>query len=533
MNEKKNSILHQKSKSINNNLSLKDFVYNNSNLSNLQFNNYSDKNNFKLEENKNKEIEITHNFSYNIDDMKQNILDIYYDKNSEFKNKIDTLNLQFYLETEKYLNYTKNSDIISSQKLQANLFIILFKQINIFIEEIERLNKIIIENKYKKEKIMQRTNEINEKKQNILIKDNLIQSLKQSNDKTEKKLLEALLHEDKLIKDNERLRKENETYKSLTIVFENELKNNKKNDSSSPIEKNYIKHIKTYSDYGFPSIGEICMGTLGKCETINYSNKSPLSDKKLISINYNRSKDLNNKYRKNLNNKNKLKNKVKKINSPKNNNIKINVCHQLLRNNTLRENIKISLNKPLLNPKHNTKKSQDKKEELLEIKNKAKKDFSSSTKYGTIKNSKIFMNKNRIIMNNNLGSNNSCNNKKPINTEKNKKNKFFKNSNLKLNLNNINSSVNIIMTEVNNEKEKMKNDKKLKTQVGCINKRQRNMSDVSFIETGGNQKLNDDINNSINNNHINSQIINKAKKINIKMKDNYNIKINEKKSDKK
>ncbi len=89
------------------------------------------------------------------------------------------------------------------------------------------------------------------------------------------------------------------------------------------------------------------------------------------------------------------------------------------------------------------------------------------------------------------------------------------------------------MTEVNNEKEKMKNDKKLKTQVGCINKRQRNMSDVSFIETGGNQKLNDDINNSINNNHINSQIINKAKKINIKMKDNYNIKINEKKSDKK
>ena len=191
------------------------------------------------------------------------------------------------------------------------------------------------------------------------------------------------------------------------------------------------------------------------------------------------------------------------------------------------------MNKPLLNPKHNTKKSQDKKEELLEIKNKAKKDFSSSTKYGTIKNSKIFMNKNRIIINNNLGSNNSCNNKKPINTEKNKKNKFFKNSNLKLNLNNINSSVNIIMTEVNNEKEKMKNDKKLKTQVGCINKRQRNMSDVSFIETGGNQKLNDDINNSINNNHINSQIINKAKKINIKMKDNYNIKINEKKSDKK
>ena len=79
---------------------------------------------------------------------------------------------------------------------------------------------------------MERTNELNEKKQNILIKDNLIQSLKKTNTNTEKKLLETLLHEDKLIKDNERLRKENETYKSLTIVFENELKNTMKKNGS-------------------------------------------------------------------------------------------------------------------------------------------------------------------------------------------------------------------------------------------------------------------------------------------------------------
>ena len=62
--------------------------------------------------------------------MKQHILDLYYDNNSIFKNKIDNLNLQFYLETEKYLNYNKNNennDIIRSQKLQANSFMILFK----------------------------------------------------------------------------------------------------------------------------------------------------------------------------------------------------------------------------------------------------------------------------------------------------------------------------------------------------------------------------------------------------------------------
>ena len=153
------------------------------------------------------------NFVKTIEDMKQSVLNLYYDKNSSFKKKIDNLNLKFYLETEKYLNNNKSNDYYRNQKLQANLFIILFQQINIFIEEIERLNKIILDNKFKKETILQRTNELNEKKQNILIKDNLIQSLKKSNTNTEKKLLATLLHEDKLIKDNERLRKENEAIK--------------------------------------------------------------------------------------------------------------------------------------------------------------------------------------------------------------------------------------------------------------------------------------------------------------------------------
>lgn len=538
MDEIKNLIVHQKSKSINKNLSLKDFVYNNQNIPNLQYNNYINKKRFKEEENKNKEVQISQNLGYKIEDMKQNILDIYYDKNSEFKRKIDNLNLQFYLETEKYLNYNRNSDIILIQKLQANLFIILFKQINILIEEIERLNKIIIENKYKKEIILKRTNEINEKKQNILIKDNLIQSLKKSNNKIEKRLLETLLHEDKLIKDNERLRKENETYKSLTIVFENELRNNKNNYSSSPIEKNFIKHIKTYSDYGFPSnsiIGENLLGNIGKCETINFSNKSPLSDKKAININTNRIKELliNKKYKKNINN-NKTINKIKKINSPKNNNIKANGSHQLLRNNTLRESIKISLNKPLVNLKQKNKKSVEKKEELIELKNKAKKDFSSLSKFGQ-NNNKIIINQNRIIMNHNLGNNNSNHNKKPINSEKSKKNKFFKNNNnLKLNLNNINTTCNIMITETSNEKEKIKIFKKLKTQTGYINKNQRNISDVYFTETAGNQNLNDEINNTLNNN-INRAYTqkNKNKKINNKFKDCYNNKMEERRLDKK
>ena len=527
MNDGKYLILHQKSKSINNNLSLKDFSYNNTNIHSLPYNCNNNKYKF-IEEFKNKEMILSHNFGYNIEDMKQNILDIYYDKNSEFKQKIDNLNLQFYLETEKYLNCNKNSDIISSQKLQANLFIILFKQINIFIEEIERLNKIIIENKYKKETILKRTNEINEKTQNFIIKENLIQCLKQSNNKTEKRLFETLLHEDKLIKDNERLRKENETYKSLTTVFENELKNNRKNGPSSPKGKNYIKHIKTYSDYGLPSIsmiGEISGGTIGKCQTLNYRNLSPLSDKKLITINNinsNRNKEfcLINKHRNIFNNKKNLKNKNKKINSkinsPKNNYNKINNCQQLLRNNTLKESIKISLNKPLLNSNQKNKKSQDKKEDLVELKNRTKKDLNIN---------KNFVNKNKIIMNHNLRNNNSCNNKKSIFSDKNIKNKFIKNNNnLKLNLNNINSTINTIMTENNNENEKIKYINKLKMQTGYLNK--KNISDIALTDTTRNHNLKDEINNLLNNNQ------NKLKKIKNKFKKSESKKYDGKKPDK-
>ena len=270
------------------------------------------------------------------------------------------------------------------------------------------------------------------KKNNFLIKDNLIQSLKQTNNNTEKKLLETLLHEDKLIKDNERLRKENETYKSLTIVFENELKKNKKCGSSSPLDKNYIKHIKTHSDYGFQSnsiINDIYGSSIAKCETINYEKKSPLSDKKIKSINSNRSKELyrTNKYRIINNNNKKMKKIVKNFKVAKNNNIKIDNSNRLLRNNTLRETIKISLNKASLNFKQKNKKIQDNKnEEMVTNKNRIKKDFSSSNKFAQNNNNNntntnTHNNKYRILMTHNVGNHNSCNKKKII-----KKNKTIK-----------------------------------------------------------------------------------------------------------
>ena len=519
MNIKKSFVSHQKSKSINNNLSLKDFDLNNNlisyqgkNNNNVNNNNTKNKNgmenkgNDKEKKNANMAEEKfdEFNFGKTIEEMNQNILDLYYDKSSSFKKKIDELNLKFYLETEKYLNNNKINDYARNQKLQANLFIILFKQINIFIEEIERLNKIILDNKYKKEKIMQRTNELNEKKQNILIKDNLIQSLKKSNTNTERKLLETLLNEDKLIKDNERLRKENETYKSLTIVFENELKNTMKKNGLTPQKDKIARHIKTYSDYGVPTtsiINELCGHNTSsaeeKYETINNESKYTERNKKNTSINTkNGSKELysnnTNNYSVNIDKKHR---KNQTIRCAKSNNVSKNPT--LTEQNSIRE--KKIMNK--LSP-NNIKKSK----KIQDNKLKSKKDMRTFNRVE--KKNIIHKSKSKNNNNNNL-CNNFSYNKNMMNPYNNKKLNIIKKNNKPINLdslsNNINSTINTntnTMTETNNlsfEKSKDKNFKKVDTKKGYFHKKQKTMSEVSFKDIVRVQILNDELSNTINN----------------------------------
>ena len=518
MNFNQNFVFHKKSKSINNKLSLKDFDYDNNlisvqvNTNNFIFNNDLKNKNNVIAEDKNEDKEDTAqnnildekfeelDFIKTIDDMKQNVLDYYYDKNSAFKQKIDNLNLKFYLETEKYLNNNKKNDSNRNQKLQANLFIILFQQINVFIEEIERLNKIILENKYKKEQIMLRTNEINEKKNDILLKDNLIQSLKQSNTNTEKKLLETLLNEDKLMKDNQRLRKENETYKTLTIVFENELKNTMKKSGLTPQKNKIARHVKTYSDYGVPFNSIIN-------ELSGYNNAFSL-DEKYDTINN------EDKY---TTNRNKIPNKFNDKDvfmTKNNNNNSINIERKLKssvsnkygkyskigKSNTLTENNSIKDKKPVNKPTHSNriknKQSQDNKIKL-------KKDIYNFSK---IENKNLLHKKNN---NSNLSSNFAYNKNASIKRKKldviiKKKNNAI---NIDSTLNNINSLINTnktnLITEINNnnlsfEKIKDKHFKKTEEKKPYYHKKQKTMSEISFNEIVRVNILNDDLNNTIN-----------------------------------
>ena len=155
-----------------------------------------------------------------LDTINKNSLNSFYpDSNSGFKKKIDSLNLEFYLETEKYLS-NKNH----SEKCQTSLFIILFKQINIYIDEIRRLNLILIEKRYDPIKIIERTDKIIKKQKEFIVKENLIKALKESKSNMENKLLEAIISENKLKKEIEILKKEKETYKNQ--INKNNIENN-------------------------------------------------------------------------------------------------------------------------------------------------------------------------------------------------------------------------------------------------------------------------------------------------------------------
>ena len=175
-----------------------------------------------------------------LDNITKNSLSSFYDSESEFKNKIDSLNLKFYLETEKYL-CNQNKKI----KTQTSLFIILFKQIIIYIEEIERLNLIIIHKKYKPENIIKRTDDITQKQKEFQTKEDIINALKKSQSNMEAKLLQALINENNLNKKIEQLQREIEIYKNKIISMNNnaeihKIKLDKTLSNSFQNDKKYV-----------------------------------------------------------------------------------------------------------------------------------------------------------------------------------------------------------------------------------------------------------------------------------------------------
>jgi hypothetical protein len=264
------------------------------NSSNRQYKNISYKKSISIDENKE---EISHELlSKILDTINSNSLNIFYpDSNNDFKKQIDSLNLKFYLETEKYLA-NKNK----YEKCQTSLFIILFKQINVYIKEIERLNLIIVNKKFDPQHIMERTDEIIKKQNELLIKEELIKTLKESNSNIESKYLESKINENKLKKEIQALKKENYIIKK-EILLKPKLTYNKKKINKAYLKKEISENIlqkSTRSNFHSSTIKDLIYdgaelySSIGKHNNFSYKNengaylkKRNSSDNKKIILN--------------------------------------------------------------------------------------------------------------------------------------------------------------------------------------------------------------------------------------------------------
>ena len=158
-----------------------------------------------------------------IDVISNNNLNLFYqDDSNNFKRNIDNLNLKFYLETEKILS--------SNSPNSNNLFLILFKQITLYIKEIERLNVIILGMKKDEQSEDKMASFMEKRKVDFEMKEHIIKALKYSNNTLEKKISNLILSESNLKQENLRLIKENMFYKNNNSSNTN-INNKNKNKS--------------------------------------------------------------------------------------------------------------------------------------------------------------------------------------------------------------------------------------------------------------------------------------------------------------
>jgi hypothetical protein len=229
--------------------------------------------------NKNSSLQI-YNF---INEMPFDNLNDYYDiESSLFLKRIEKLNLKFYWTSESILN---QQDI----KYPYNkLFLILFKQISLYIEEIARLNKQL-KQKTKNEKNFQiKISQLKQKEKENMLNKQMLKNLQRDN-----KLLEK-----KNEKNKEQIEKLNKKLDNLN------KKTNGNNTSTSGIER---------INYNKDSNNNIAGSPRFSCTTLGYD--SIFTQETLLSKHTNKMTEFNdeNKCTINMKTKNKNKNKNKSV----------------------------------------------------------------------------------------------------------------------------------------------------------------------------------------------------------------------------
>ena len=446
-----------------------------------------------------------------LDNINKNNLSTFYDSDSEFKNKIDSLNLKFYLETEKYL-CNQNKKI----QTQTSLFIILFKQIIIYIKEIERLNLILIQKKYKPENIIKRTDDIAQKQKEFQTKEDIINALKKSQSNMESKLLQALINENNLNKKIEQLQKEIEFYrnknnindlnndlniikidKTMSTSFKNEEKEelydryNENNDNSNNNNANNdIKANKKKNSHNSVCISNSSNGRIKNIikinKSINIKSKSPTykyQNFKGINPNIKRNhSERDDKMTKNNkeNNQNINKNNIKKQNI-EDINYKGYLITDLNKNESINFNNK-KIDKNILETEPDLIKGNNFKKIIITNKNKFIKE--DNTTYRNTKKPKNNLKIDLLLSNSNLSNN--------INNSKKQKNEY-----------NMNKCVYTYYNTISNYTSKHKSDNAFNYFKLINNKKKFKLYNNNIINNI--QQSNNNINRAINKNTLNEQ----------------------------
>ena len=239
-----------------------------------------------------------------IDIINDNNLHSFYERSSlsgdvQFKHNIDQLNLKFYLETEKILSSPSPS---STEQLehQNKLFLILFKQINLYIKEIERLNTLLREAPGNAEGIRKRMEIITKQKDDFETKELIIQSLKHSVESLEQKLLKCIISENALREENEKLKQELRLYKHSDSPFYNKhnLTTSKTRTYSSDHQHTHVNANAPMNLINFNEFDANCNAVAGdnsskdgKLLSQRLSSRSPINNKnvnkKILNFNLN------------------------------------------------------------------------------------------------------------------------------------------------------------------------------------------------------------------------------------------------------
>lgn len=174
-----------------------------------------------------------------IDSINLTNLNEYYDHKTDilFKKRIDKLNVKFYLETEKCMDARTHEEI---EKSHDKLFLILFKQISLYIEEIERLNKYIISLPEPSEQTKTEDTELKRKDSEMY--QNTIMNLKNQNKVLEKKLTEKVISEEKKNIEIQSLKRQINFYKEkIKVDISNNSSGSNNKKMNSPIKRD-ISH---------------------------------------------------------------------------------------------------------------------------------------------------------------------------------------------------------------------------------------------------------------------------------------------------